>query len=302
MSFEITKAGRKLAYQQFSYPGGEIGVRINANDLGYLRDATPANHTIVARIHSPADQVALALLMNAIREHDVHNRGFDLALPYLPYARQDRVCAPGDSLSIKVFADFVNNLGCFRVWTFDPHSNVAKPLIKNSFVFNQLCLIAKNLEFVKRINNGEKVVLVAPDDGAQKKTEEVARYLSLAAPIATGKKVRDQVTGKILSTELSGNVEGATAVMIDDICDGGRTFTELGKVLRVRGAKKVVLYVTHGIFSKGLEELLTRFGGQIDEIWTTDTFRPITDIPVADFPELNVFQVPYIKMIEDRTI
>ena len=48
-------------------------------------------------------------------------------------------------------------------------------------------------------------------------------------------------------------------MIVDDTCDGGRTFIELAKVLRARNAGKIELYVTHGIFSKGLKELSEHF-------------------------------------------
>jgi ribose-phosphate pyrophosphokinase len=50
-------------------------------------------------------------------------------------------------------------------------------------------------------------------------------------------------------------VNGKTVLIIDDICDGGKTFLELGKKLKELGAKSVLLHVTHGIFSKGRDAM-----------------------------------------------
>lgn len=83
-------------------------------------------------------------------------------------------------------------------------------------------------------------------------------------------KARNVQTGEITGTEVYGDVKDKVVLIIDDICDGGRTFIELGKVLKERGASKVILYVTHGIFSQGKQV----FEGIIDEVyakhdWTT---------------------------------
>jgi ribose-phosphate pyrophosphokinase len=76
-------------------------------------------------------------------------------------------------------------------------------------------------------------------------------------------------------------------IIVDDICDGGRTFIELAKVLKSNKVKNITLFVTHGIFSKGVDAL---FENGIDNIITTDTrlitqtkeFRANDNIEVLD--------------------
>ena len=67
---------------------------------------------------------------------------------------------------------------------------------------------------------------------------------------------------------MNGNVEGKNCLIVDDICDGGRTFTDLAKKLNDKGAKELYLFVSHGIFSKGYDELL----GHFNVIGTTNSF------------------------------
>ena len=77
-------------------------------------------------------------------------------------------------------------------------------------------------------------------------------------------------TGNITKTTvLHDDFGGKDCVIVDDICDGGRTFIELAKVLKERGAGKIGLFVTHGIFSQGVGVL---FDNGIDFIYTTDSF------------------------------
>ncbi len=69
-------------------------------------------------------------------------------------------------------------------------------------------------------------------------------------------KSRNMATGQITETVVyADDLTGKACVIVDDLCDGGRTFIELAKVLRAKGAAKIALVVTHGIFSKGKEPL-----------------------------------------------
>jgi ribose-phosphate pyrophosphokinase len=93
-----------------------------------------------------------------------------------------------------------------------------------------------------------------PDKGAVSKYSEIYAF-GLGTPIY-GEKVRDQSTGNITSYQLIGNLKGRTNVLIvDDICDGGATFKLLAKDLLAAGATEVNLFVSHGIFSRGLRTL-----------------------------------------------
>ena len=87
-----------------------------------------------------------------------------------------------------------------------------------------------------------------------KKIYKVAKKTGLT--VVEAKKVRDVATGQIMKTEIDSDqlVGVDTAIIVDDICDGGRTFTELSKVIRESGFQgELILCVTHGIFSKGLD-------------------------------------------------
>ena len=82
-------------------------------------------------------------------------------------------------------------------------------------------------------------------------------------------KHRDVLTGQITGTSIIGEAEAKTGIIVDDICDGGRTFIELAKVIR-KDYDKLILCITHGIFSNGFDELFKYF----DQIYTTDSWNP----------------------------
>ena len=82
------------------------------------------------------------------------------------------------------------------------------------------------------------------------------------------------MTGKILGTHVHAtDLSGLTAVITDDICDGGATFIGIAKELRRLNCHKVVLYVTHGIFSKGIEVLMDCLTSYLPRTVFTTTIR-----------------------------
>jgi ribose-phosphate pyrophosphokinase len=108
----------------------------------------------------------------------------------------------------------------------------------------------------------KNLALVSPDAGAEKKTRDIAMRLSTIEKkldVFYATKIRDTLTGNITSTDIQGDLNGRNLIIVDDICDGGQTFIELAKVLKNRGAEDVYLYVTHGIFSRGLAVLKNHF-------------------------------------------
>ncbi len=161
----------------------------------------------------------------------------------------------------------------------DPHSDVLEACINNITKYTNFGVTKMALDDV----GYENVCLVSPDAGAYKKIFDVATWFGIDE-IITASKVRDVKTGKILKTvvpELSDN--NMNYVIVDDICDGGRTFIELAKVIKEQKPDaKIYLVVTHGIFSAGFEELNNYF----EMIYTTNSIK---DIDNSKIKQLNIF-------------
>ena len=123
-------------------------------------------------------------------------------------------------------------------------------------------------------------ILVSPDAGSLKKVSKVAREFN--CKMVRADKTRSVIDGSITGTVVySESVGDKDFLIIDDICDGGRTFIELAKELRKLTTGKIKLYVTHGIFSKGLDVLTEH----IDEIYCA---CPFPEVDVRN-PKLKVF-------------
>jgi ribose-phosphate pyrophosphokinase len=262
----FNNAGGSMDVKSWLFPGGEVGVKLDSQNLRYLKSGA-TRQWIVARIQSMNDLFALGLVKDALTR--ISPLPTNLFMPYVPYGRQDRVCADGESFSVVVLANFINTMGFDKVTIIDPHSDITPVLIRNCNVVSRLKLIRDNDKLASQLMSGE---LVSPDAGSNKKTMELAGYFGRESFVRAD-KIRDCTTGAIKETVIMTpnpfSLVRSTAVIVDDICDGGKTFTELAMACRRAGANKVVLFVTHGIFSKGTEIL---YESGIDEINTTNSF------------------------------
>ncbi len=113
-------------------------------------------------------------------------------------------------------------------------------------------------------------MIICPDAGVSKKIDNFNHPALRANPKVFCSKHRDTVTGALSGFEAHcGDLEKRPCVIVDDICDGGGTFLGLAEELKHKNAGPLYLAVTHGIFSKGLDELLKVFS----VIYTTDSFQ-----------------------------
>ncbi|HEY3494777.1 MAG TPA: phosphoribosyltransferase family protein [Polyangiaceae bacterium] len=218
--------------------------------------------SIVWRFESEGEFMHLAQLCSLL---SARGALFEIHLPYLPYARQDKEIANDRTFALLTFSRLLAKLYPKRVVLYDPHN--ALPLQNE---------LTRAHGFQVEIRTFEREAREAyatcgadawcfPDAGA------LARYGNMVAADGqwriVASKVRDQETGVITGTRVDGAVRGHRAMIIDDICDGGATFIALAKLLREQGAESVFLFVSHGIFSRGLEPL---FAAGIDRIFTPE--------------------------------
>jgi|9_EtaG_2_1085328.scaffolds.fasta_scaffold00281_14 ribose-phosphate pyrophosphokinase len=237
-----------LEVKSFNFSAGECHVTVKHVEINGVTN-------IMAKLHDSNSIMQLLMTVDAVRNINNETK-IELTIPYFPYARQDRVCNYGESFSLRVMADLINSLKCSSVTIYDPHSQVTIDMINNSNIISMKDIILSNSMLVQHIQE-QNCVLISPDKGAMEKVKDVADEISTEVVCAT--KVRDVKTGHIKSSTLHGNVSNKDCIILDDICDGGRTFTELAKVLKEKGANNIYLYVTHGIFSKGLNNFSENF-------------------------------------------
>lgn len=182
--------------------------------------------------------------------------------------RSDRRFNKGESFDLKVISKFINSMLFDKVSILHPHSSISLALINNSEKIS-------HFEYVERVYNiiGNPV-LVSPDAGAYKTTHEIAEVLN--ADLVPSNKVRVEGVPVI---SIQGDVKNKECLIVDDLADGGRTFKFLAKALKNQGASKVFLYVTHGQFNYGFDELKET----IDHIYCTNSYKDFNDEYVTQF-------------------
>ncbi len=229
---------------------------------------------IFARITSSNDLMELLLVTDILKRNYPYNK-LKLVMPYIPYSRQDRVCVKGDSFSLKVFASLINSQGYSKVTVADSHSSVATALFDNVEEIQQWEMAwSTRMKIDGNGTHGDIDYIVSPDLGASKKSEEwIKAWDDPNVKILQCMKKRD-LKGNIVETKLlyeeGMQIEGRNFLVVDDIADGSRTFFPIVKQLKEKGANSVSLYVTHGIFSQGVDIL---FDNGFDGVYTTDSFE-----------------------------
>lgn len=286
---KIFRGFEELRLDTFFFPAGEVGVKLDTENYKYKFNEHYQFQTIVARIQNSNDLITLALVKDAL--YRLIPIPIKLFLPYVPYARQDRVCVKGESFSLKVLANFINSLNFDQVTIIDPHSDVCEAIFDRVNVITQFDIIHCFDKFIKYVID-DKPLFISPDAGSNKKTSQLAKYFSHTEFIRAD-KLRNLHNGEIKETIVyADNLTGRDIVCCDDICDGGRTFTELAKVVKTKGAKKFVLYITHGIFTKGTD-ILYKEG--IDEIYTTNSYYDTLPAGISDKVKILDINSVFVK-------
>ena len=252
-------SGSEVTFEAFTFSGGEPHIKIQLFD-------TESKVTVTHRICSFNDLGLLLIAVDALKRMGC--RSISAYIPYFPAARQDRVMTPGESLSVKVYTDVINSLGLDMVTVFDPHSEVTPALLDNCNVISNHTFIQSTIKDLP-----DDCYLTSPDAGAEKKIHKLAIHLQKYDVLECGKK-RDVKTGALSGFKVPiADLKGRPCLIVDDICDGGGTFIGLAKKLKKANAGDLYLAVSHGIFSKGFDNLRTYF----KTIYTTDSFRNIDE-------------------------
>jgi ribose-phosphate pyrophosphokinase len=282
------KSNLKFKISQF--PDGQQSLDLTPTPaLEYQNDPI----RIITRLNSFKDIEIIICAVNSIRNFN-STREITLYTPYFLGARSDRQFQKGGVNYLKqVICPIINSLNFKVVTILDPHSDVLEACLNNFRKINNFPLIDDALSYLIGEGEEDQIVLVSPDAGAYKKVFDVAKEFNIEK-IITATKVRDLKTGQIIRTEVPtlDQHNNLKYVIVDDICDGGRTFVELAKAIKSsRPTAEIYLVVTHGIFSAGFGELgeyfdgiyTTNSVGDISNVGTSSTLKPI------NFKQLNVF-------------
>jgi len=271
-----------LRYKISKFPDGQQSINL---DFIHLEDEVK----ISSRLNDFKDLEVILCATAALRNLGV--KTIHLYVPYFLGARSDRQFEDGGINYLKdVICPIINSQNYETVTIVDAHSDVLEACIHNYRKIDNIKLVKFALTDIDNTNGArERLILVSPDAGALKKMYHVSEHFGIDKMVIANKH-RDIKTGKITHTEVPGLTQepgSKNFVIIDDICDGGRTFLEIAKTIRKEREDsvfndKIYLVVTHGIFSAGFSELKN----WIDGIYCTNSVKDVDNELVK---QLNIF-------------
>lgn len=244
------------------FPDGEAYVRV--------REAVEGEP--VAAVETPVPDAGLVELL--LLEDALARRGADplhVGLPYLPYARQDKVFEPGEALSAAVVAEVLGRRAD-GVVAVDPHEEA----VLDRFPCPATAASAVP-EIAAAVDDGAVDVVLAPDEGARPRARDAADLLEARHDHLVKERVgADDV--RMEPRDL--DVDGLGVLVLDDIVSTGGTMSQAVATLREQGAARVVAACTHGLFVDDALARLEEAG--CDRVLATDSLpNPVDDVPVA---------------------
>ena len=265
-----------IKYKISKFPDGQQSITLDKPQITQRMSMI----LLKSRLNSFKDLELIITANQCLREFGIED--VNLYVPYFLGGRSDRKFGEGQTNYLKnVICPIINSQKFNKVVVMDPHSDVLEACLDNFVKIGNFELVQFALDSI----NDKNLTLISPDAGALKKIFDVAAKFQIEN-VVTASKVRDMKTGDIIRTELpTMNLDGINhIVIIDDICDGGRTFVELARAIREITNLPIYLVVTHGVLSAGFNELQKHF----TNIFTTNSIvdRYDTDGFVK---QLNVF-------------
>lgn len=248
----------KICFSIKEFPDGEAYIRL-------LDDVKGSDALIIQSLSPPQDR-NLMILLQLISAFKTNGGGkASVIIPYMAYARQDRMFLSGEPVSAHLVAKLIEVAGAERVALVEPHSEMAVQGFRNKIIIDAIKTFAEYY-----LENGfREAYVVAPDRNA------ASRASRLASMIGGGcgwvEKVRNKETGSISSTEGMLNPAGRKTILLDDIISTGGTIVEAIKLLKAKGTLEISVACIHGLFIGNAYEKIMNAGAS--SILASDTIE-----------------------------
>jgi len=238
------------------FPDGEKTVRVEDDVRG--RDCFVVQSTC-----EPVDEhlVELLIFLDCLRRASASR--ITAVIPYFGYARQDRKDEGRVPITAKLMANLITTAGASRVLAIDLHAHQLQGFfdIPVDHLTGELVLCKYFRD--KKISN---LTIVSPDVGNMKIASSYATSLGGELAIVNKKRVSGST---VEAQEIIGDVEGKNVLMCDDIIATAGTVCSAASLVKDRGAIRVLVGATHGVFAPPALERLKQ--SVIDKVVVTDT-------------------------------
>jgi len=271
----------KIKLNRFS--DGEIQVEIQEN-------VRKQEVFIVQSTCAPVNDnlMELLLMVDALKRSSASP--ITAVIPYFGYSRQDKKVAPRVPISAKLIADLITNSGVHRVITLDLHAGQIQGFF--NIPVDNLYAAPVILEHIRNNFNGD-LVIVSPDAGGVERARAFAKRLHAGLAIVDKRR---SAPNQAKAMAIIGDVEGKTAIILDDMVDTAGTLAEAAGVIKDSGAKDVYACCTHPVLSGPAVERIAK--SSLKSLLVTDT------IPLSKEAELcdKIKTVSIARLVSEAII
>ncbi|MGZ8460670.1 MAG: ribose-phosphate diphosphokinase [Candidatus Deferrimicrobiaceae bacterium] len=255
------------------FSDGEVNVEIRDNVRG-------VDVFVIQPTSPPVNDhlMELLILMDGLKRASA--KRVTAVLPYYGYARQDRKVLPRAPITAKLVADLLTAAGVSRLLTMDLHAGQIQGFF--NIPVDHLYSAPVMLEYIKA-KYGNDIVIVSPDAGGVERARAFAKRLSASLAIIDKRRLSPNVAEVM---NIIGEVEGKTAILLDDMVDTAGTLAQSAAALRRKGAKHIYACATHAVLSGSAIDRLEK--SEIEELVVTNTI-PLG--PKAACTKLHVLTV-----------
>ena len=256
-----------------TFSDGEIDVEIHESVRGM-------DVFVVQSICCPVNDnlMELLILIDALKRASAER--ITAVLPYYGYARQDRKVLPRAPISAKLVADLITTAGASRILTVDLHAGQIQGFF--NIPVDHLFAAPVLLEYLRKFQ--DSIVIVSPDAGGVERARAFAKRLNASLAIIDKRRESPNVSQVM---NIIGDVNGLTAVLLDDIVDTGGTLAKAAFALTEKGAREVYACCTHAVLSGQSVKVLSE--SPIKEMIVTDTV-PLKE-KARECPMIKVFSI-----------
>jgi len=261
----------KCSVDRFS--DGEIQINIEESIRG-------CDVFIIQSTSAPVNEHLMELLIMIDALKRASAKTINIVMPYYGYARQDRKARAREPITAKLAANIIEKAGATRIITLDLHA----PQIQGFFDIPIDHLVGVPIlgEYFKS-KNLDDVVVVSPDHGGVTRARRLAERLKAPIAIIDKRRPRPNVAEVM---NIVGQVEGKTAILIDDMIDTAGTITIGASALIEAGAKEVYACCTHPVLSGPAIERIQN--STIKELAVTNSIALTEDKKIDKVTELSV--------------
>ncbi|WP_313894757.1 ribose-phosphate diphosphokinase [Psychrobacillus sp.] len=274
------------------FSDGEVQINIEESIRG-------CDVFIVQSTSGPVNEhiMELLIMLDAVKRASA--RTVSVVLPYYGYARQDRKARAREPITAKLVANLLTTAGATRAILLDLHA----PQIQGFFDIPIDHLVAEPIlseYFLTKNFDPAEIVIVSPDHGGVTRARKMADRLKASIAIIDKRRPRPNVAEVM---NIVGNVEGKTAILIDDIIDTAGTISIAAQALMESGAKEVYACCTHPVLSGPAIERIDN--SVIKELVITNSIQLTEDKSSPKIKELSVAKLlsdAIVRVYEEKSV